>query len=201
MSAIHLGQGDALLVIDLQVDFLPGGSLGVPEGHEVIAPINRLLAMYGQEKLPVFASRDWHPQNHISFKERGGPWPPHCVAGTRGAAFSSELALPGDAIVISKADTADVDAYSAFSGTGLADQLRERGVTRVAVVGLATDYCVLSTVTDALDEGFDTLIVPEAMRAVDAQPGDGTRAIDRMVARGATVVRLGEHGMTALSVS
>jgi nicotinamidase/pyrazinamidase len=201
MSAIHLGQGDALLVIDLQYDFLPGGSLGVPDGHEVIAPINRLLAMSAQEGLPVFASRDWHPANHVSFKERGGPWPPHCVAGTRGASFAQELALPDDVIIISKADTADVDAYSAFAGTTLASQLRERGVTRVIVCGLATDYCVLNTVTDSLDEGFETLIVPEAMRAVDVQPGDGMRALDRMVARGAVSLRLGEHGLTALSVS
>jgi nicotinamidase/pyrazinamidase len=201
MSAIQLEQGDALLVIDLQYDFLPGGSLGVPEGHEVIAPINRLLAIYKEHGLPVFASRDWHTEDHISFKDRGGPWPPHCVAGTRGAAFSDELAFPDDVVVISKADTAEVDAYSAFNGTGLAAQLRERGITRLAVCGLATDYCVLNTVSDALDEDFETLIVPEAMRAVDVQPGDGIRAIDRMVARGAVAARLGEHGLSALSVS
>lgn len=201
MSAIHLGPEDALLVIDMQYDFLPGGSLGVPDGHEVIAPINHLLALYGAEKRPVFASRDWHPQNHCSFTAQGGPWPPHCVAGTHGAEFAEELALPDDVIVISKADTADKDAYSAFNGTSLAQQLRDRGIRRVAVCGLATDYCVLNTVTDSLDEGFDTLIVPEAMRAVDVTPGDGTRALDRMVARGAIAVRLGEHGMTALSLS
>ncbi|GAB3453332.1 nicotinamidase [Massilia terrae] len=201
MSAIHLGPQDALLVIDLQYDFLPGGSLAVPAGHEVIAPINRLLAWFGDEHRPVFASRDWHPGDHCSFKEQGGPWPPHCVADTRGAEFANELALPDDAIIISKADTADQDAYSAFNGTDLAQQLRERGITRVTVCGLATDYCVLNTVTDALDEGFETLIVPEAMRAVDVHPGDGTRALDRMVARGAVAVRIGDHGMTALSVS
>jgi nicotinamidase/pyrazinamidase len=201
MSAIKLDKEDALLVIDMQYDFLPGGSLGVPNGHEVLAPINRLLALYGEQRLPVFASRDWHPANHCSFAAQGGPWPPHCVAGTEGAEFSRELAFPDNVIVISKADTAAVDAYSAFNGTTLARQLRERGITRVAVCGLATDYCVLSTVTDALEEGFDTLIVPEAMRAVDVHPGDGTRALDRMVARGAIAVRLGEHGMTALSVS
>lgn len=201
MSAIHLGPQDALLVIDLQYDFLPGGSLGVPAGHEVVAPINRLLAWFGAEHRPVFASRDWHPANHCSFKDQGGPWPPHCVADTHGAEFANELALPDDTIVVSKANTADKDAYSAFNGTDLARQLRKRGITRVTVCGLATDYCVLNTVTDALDEGFDTLIVPEAMRAVDVHPGDGTRALDRMVARGAAVVRLGDHGMTALSVS
>jgi nicotinamidase/pyrazinamidase len=201
MSAIHLEQGDALLVIDMQVDFLPGGALGVTNGHEVIAPINHLIELFREQGLPVFASRDWHPQDHCSFAAQGGPWPPHCVAGTPGAEFSAELALPDDAVIISKADTAPVDAYSAFAGTDLSNQLRAREVMRVTVCGLATDYCVLNTVTDAREEGFDTLIVPEAMRAVDVKPGDGTRAQDRMVARGAVPVRLGELGMTALSVA
>jgi nicotinamidase/pyrazinamidase len=200
MSAIHLEQGDALLVIDMQVDFLPGGALGVAEGHEVVAPINHLIALYRDANLPVFASRDWHPQDHVSFAAQGGPWPPHCMAGTPGAEFAAELALPDDAVIISKADTAAVDAYSAFGGTDLSAQLRAKEITRVTVVGLATDYCVLNTVTDALDEGFDTLIVPEAMRAVEVEAGDGRRALDRMVARGAVPVRLGEVGMTALAV-
>nr|WP_314542974.1 isochorismatase family protein [uncultured Massilia sp.] len=201
MSAIHLDKDDALLVIDMQVDFLPGGALGVAAGHEVIAPINHLIELYREQGLPVFASRDWHPDNHCSFADQGGPWPPHCVANTPGAEFSAELALPDDAVIISKADTAGVDAYSAFNGTTLAARLRARGVNRVTVCGLATDYCVLNTVTDALEEGFTTIIVPEAMRAVDVQQGDGRRALDRMVARGAVPVRLGEVGMTALSVA
>jgi nicotinamidase/pyrazinamidase len=201
MSALHLDNTDALLVIDMQVDFLPGGALGVAGGHEVVAPINHLIALYGAAGAPVFASRDWHPEDHCSFQAQGGPWPPHCVADTPGAAFAAELALPDDAVVISKADTAAVDAYSAFAGTDLAAQLRARGVERVAVVGLATDYCVLNTVTDALEEGLATLVVRDAMRAVDVQPGDGRRALDRMVARGAVPVRLGEFGMVALSVA
>lgn len=201
MSAIHLDRGDALLVIDMQVDFLPGGALGVAGGHETVAPINHLIELFRAQGLPVFASRDWHPQDHCSFAAQGGPWPPHCVAGSRGAEFAAELALPDDAVVISKADTAQADAYSAFAGTSLSSQLRAREVTRVTVCGLATDYCVLNTVSDALEEGFDTLIVPEAMRAVDVKPGDGSRAMDRMVARGAVPVRLGELGMTALSVA
>jgi nicotinamidase/pyrazinamidase len=201
MSAIHLDQTDALLIIDLQVDFLPGGALGVASGHEVVAPINHLIALFRERGLPIVASRDWHPAGHCSFAAQGGPWPPHCVAGTAGAEFTAELALPDDAIVISKADTPAADAYSAFAGTILAAELRARGVGRVTVCGLATDYCVLNTVSDALEEGFDTLIVPEAMRAVDVHPGDGSRAMDRMVARGAVPVRLGELGMTALSVA
>ena len=201
MSAIHLEQGDALLIVDLQYDFLPGGALGVTNGHEVIAPINHLIELFQAQGLPIVASRDWHPQDHCSFAAQGGPWPPHCQAGSPGAEFAAELALPDDAIVVSKADTAAVDAYSAFGGTDLSAQLRAREVVRLTGCGLATDYCVLNTVTDALEEGFDTLIVPEAMRAVDVKPGDGTRAIDRMVARGAVPVRLGEIGMTALSVA
>jgi nicotinamidase/pyrazinamidase len=194
MSAINLGQADALLVIDMQYDFLPGGSLGVPDGDQVLAPINRLLALYDRQHLPIFASRDWHTVDHCSFAARGGPWPPHCVADTRGAAFSDQLALPAQAVVISKAATADEDAYSAFNGTGLAQQLRQQGVKRVAVCGLATDYCVLNSVLDALGEGFDTLVVTEAMRAVDVNPGDGERAVGQMVARGAITVELGPDG-------
>jgi nicotinamidase/pyrazinamidase len=201
MSAIHLERGDALLVIDMQNDFLPGGALGVAGGFETIAPINHLIALFQAQGLPVFASRDWHPANHCSFAAQGGPWPPHCVAESLGAEFAAELALPDDAVVISKADTPDVDAYSAFAGTELSSRLRALEVMRVTVCGLATDYCVLQTVSDALQEGFDTLIVPEAMRAVELKPGDGSRAMDRMVARGAVPVRLGELGMTALSVA
>ena len=201
MSAIHLDRGDALLVIDMQVDFLPGGALGVAGGHETVAPINHLIELFRAQGLPVFASRDWHPDDHCSFAAQGGPWPPHCVAGSAGAEFAAELALPDDAIVVSKADTSALDAYSAFAGTELSNQLRAREVTRVTVCGLATDYCVLNTVSDALEEGYDTLIVPEAMRAVEVKPGDGSRAMDRMVARGAVPVRLGELGMTALSVA
>ena len=201
MSAIHLDRGDALLVIDMQVDFLPGGALGVAGGHETVAPINHLIELFQARGLPVVASRDWHPGDHCSFAAQGGPWPAHCVAGSPGAGFAAELALPDDAIVISKADTPQVDAYSAFAGTELSSELRAREITRVTVCGLATDYCVLNTVSDALEEGFTTLIVPEAMRAVDVKPGDGSRAMDRMVARGAVPVRLGELGMTALSVA
>lgn len=190
MEPLHLTPTDALLIVDMQYDFLPGGSLGVPKGNEVLGPINALIRLFRERGLPVYASRDWHPQDHVSFADRGGPWPPHCVAGTRGAAFSEELALPPDAVVVTKADTADVDAYSAFNGTGLAARLRAGGIERVVVCGLATDYCVLNTVLDARTNGFEVLVVPEAMRAVEVKPGDGERAIAEMAARGALLARL-----------
>jgi nicotinamidase/pyrazinamidase len=192
MKPITFTPGDALLAIDMQVDFLPGGALGVPNGDEVLAPVNQLLRLFSSQGLPIFASRDWHPEHHCSFAARGGPWPPHCVAGTPGAAFSSQLDLPAGAIVVSKADSADLDAYSAFNGTNLAEQLRDRGVRRVVVCGLATDYCVLNTVIDAREHGFEVLVVPEAMRAVDVAPGDGERAMARMTGLGAESVTLDE---------
>ncbi|WP_208277548.1 isochorismatase family protein [Massilia oculi] len=197
MSAIVLGQGDALLIVDLQVDFLPGGNLGVPHGDQVIAPINRLIGLYRARALPIYASRDWHPELHCSFAAQGGPWPPHCVAGTEGAGFSSELNLPDDVIVVSKADTVEVDAYSAFNGTGLGQAMRARGIRRVAVCGLATDYCVLNTVLDGLEEKIEILIVAEAARAVDVHPGDGDRAMTRMLRAGAEPVRLSGDGLVA----
>lgn len=192
MQPIQLSEADALLVIDMQVDFLPGGKLGVPGGDAVLNPINDLLALFSSRDLPIYASRDWHPENHCSFADRGGPWPPHCVADTAGSAFSDRLALPASAVIVSKADTPDVDAYSAFNGTDLAAHLRGHGVRRVVVCGLATDYCVLNTVLDARENGFEVLIVEEAMRAVDVNPGDGERAIARMRALGARAATLGE---------
>lgn len=179
------GQADALVVVDVQRDFLPGGSLAVAQGDRVIGPINRLLEHFAARGLPLFASRDWHPPDHCSFRERGGPWPVHCVAGSAGAAFSEGLRLPAQACVVSKATRPESDSYSAFGGTDLGHRLREAGVTRLFVTGLATDYCVLHTVTDALAAGFAVVVVRDAVAAVDAQPGDGDRAIERMRGLGA----------------
>ncbi|SFC80196.1 isochorismatase family protein [Massilia yuzhufengensis] len=190
MSAIVLGKGDALLIVDLQNDFLPGGSLAVPRGDLVLDPINALIGLYHGRGLPLYASRDWHPGEHCSFSAQGGPWPPHCVADSPGAQFSAALRLPSEAIVVSKAVTAAEDAYSAFNGTGLARRMLADGVQRLAICGLATDYCVLNTVLDAIDAGFEVLLVHEAMRAVEVKPGDGDRAIARMLSKGAVPVRL-----------
>jgi len=179
--------GDALLVVDVQNDFLPGGALAVPGGDAVIPVLNRAIARFHAAGLPVAASRDWHPAGHCSFAEQGGPWPPHCIAGTAGAELAPALELPDDAILVSKATTQEKDAYSAFEGTGLAEQLRARGVKRVFVGGLATDVCVLNTALDARREGFEVVLLEDAVRAVDVKPGDGQRAIERMRTAGCTV--------------
>jgi len=183
---------DAVLIVDVQVDFLPGGKLGVQRGQEVVPVLNRYLALAREKGVPVFASRDWHPRDHCSFHPQGGPWPEHCVAGSPGAAFAPGLALPRDAVVISKATGKDSDAYSAFQGTGLAQRLRELGVKRLLVGGLATDYCVLNTVLDARKAGFEVLLLADAIRAVNVKPGDGERAEREMLAAGAVATRLEE---------
>ncbi|HLF95510.1 MAG TPA: isochorismatase family protein [Methylococcaceae bacterium] len=184
--------GDALLVVDVQNDFLPGGSLAVPEGDAVVPALNRYIALFARSNRPVYASRDWHPPHHCSFREQGGPWPPHCLAGSRGAAFASDLALPPSVTVISKADTPERDAYSAFSGTDLDARLKVAEVRRLFVGGLATDYCVLNTVTDALALGYAVMLLQDAVRAVDAVPGDGEKALAEMRRRGACPVTLEE---------
>lgn len=131
-QSVHRAQhGDAVVLVDLQNDFLPGGTLGVPTGDAVISPLNRCIAEFQRQGLPIFASRDWHPPDHCSFQPQGGPWPAHCIAGTWGAEFAAQLCLPSAARVISKATAAQTEAYSAFQGTNLAAQLKALGCTRV----------------------------------------------------------------------
>ena len=187
--------GDALLIVDVQNDFLPGGSLAVSHGDAVVPVLNRMIDVFMAQGLPVVATRDWHPQAHCSFGEQGGPWPPHCVAGTQGAAFAAALRLPADAVVISKATTPDKDAYSGFEGADLDQRLRGVGVRRLFVGGLATDYCVLNTVRDALRLGYDVCLLSDAIRAVDVQSGDGQRAEAEMLGLGAH--RMTIEGMAA----
>ena len=178
------GPGDALLVVDVQNDFLPGGALGIRGGDAVVAPANRVLAAWRKRGLPVFLSRDWHPDGHCSFAAQGGPWPVHCVAGTRGAEFAAALEITPDDVVISKATRADKDAYSALDGTPLAEALRARGVGRLFIAGLATDYCVRATGRDARAAGLDVVVLTDAVCAVDVQPGDGERALHELAAVG-----------------
>jgi nicotinamidase/pyrazinamidase len=185
-TSIKPADGDALIIVDVQNDFLPGGALAVPEGDAVIAPLNRVLDIFHTRGLPIFATRDWHPENHCSFHAQGGPWPPHCVAGSDGAQFPASLALPAFTAIISKATTAEKDAYSGFEDTPLAMQLMMYGTKRVLVGGLATDYCVLNTVKDALKSGFQVVLLTDAARAVNVQPGDGDKALAEMRALGVT---------------
>ena len=177
--------GDALLIEDVQNDFLHGGSLAVPRGEEVVPVLNRYLQIFTTQNLPVYAARDWHPERHCSFRAQGGIWPPHCIAGTRGAEFAAALRLPPSAVIVSKATTAEQEAYSSFQGTDLDQQLRAANIRRLFIGGLATDYCVLNTVRDALRLGYEVLLLIDAIRAVDVQPGDGQRAEEEMISLGA----------------
>ena len=184
--------GDALILVDVQLDFLPGGSLAVPHGDEVVPALNRYVAVFRGLTLPVVATRDWHPPDHCSFQAQGGPWPPHCVVGSEGARFAPLLDLPCEGRIVSKATTRDRDAYSGFEGTDLDEWLKRAGVSRVFVGGLATDYCVLNTVRDALRFGYATFLLLDAVRAVDAQAGDGERAIAEMRRLGALAIEFGQ---------
>ena len=186
------GPGDALLVVDVQNDFMPGGALGVRRGDEILAPINRLIRRWEAAGLPLLLTRDWHPPDHCSFAAQGGPWPVHCVAGSPGAEFAPGLQVTGQATLVSKATRRDEDAYSAFHGTGLGDRLRRAAIRRVLIAGLATDYCVRASTSDARREGFDVAVLTDAVRAVDVEPGDGERALAEMAAAGATMTTTGE---------
>jgi nicotinamidase/pyrazinamidase len=183
-----LRAGDALVVVDVQNDFLPGGRLAVPGGDEIVPVINRYIELFQSKGLPVYATRDWHPENHCSFEEQGGIWPVHCVAGTAGSRFPLNLRLPDSATVISKAAKRDADAYSGFEGTDLDERLQAAGVHRLLVGGLATDYCVLNTVKDALKNGYGTLLLLDAVRAVNVEPEDGKKAVEKMIRLGAVPV-------------
>ncbi len=183
---IKTGEQDALVVVDMQKDFMPGGALPVPEGDTIIPTINRYIEIFEGRATPVFFTRDWHPQNHISFKGHGGIWPPHCVQNTEGAQFHPDLKIPSDnKFVISKGTSPDFDAYSGFQGTALESLLRERGVRRVFVCGVATDYCVKNTALGALNLGFGTFLLLDAVKGVDLQPGDSQKAIDHLLSKGA----------------
>lgn len=169
---------DALLLVDVQNDFLPGGALAVPEGDAVVPVLNRWIEVAERAGVPVIATRDWHPPDHVSFEAQGGPWPPHCVAGTEGAAFHPDLHLPDDAVVVSKATEPGAEAYSGFDGTDLAEMLRELGVRRVRVGGLATDYCVRATALDAAEAGFEVALIPGGHRGIaDETTAEAERAM------------------------
>ncbi len=182
----RLDDGSALLIVDMQNDFMPGGSLPVPDADKIVPVINRYIEIFTLKGLPIFASRDWHPPNHISFKQRGGIWPVHCVRHTYGAKFHPDLKLPRSAIIISKGTDPNREAYSAFDRTEFADLLNERNIKRLFVTGVATDYCVKSTVLDALRLGFEVIVLEDGIKGLDKSE----EALIEMKTKGATLLRL-----------
>ena len=182
----------ALLVVDVQNDFCPGGALGVAGGDAIIPAVNRHIAEAHSRGMPVYATRDWHPHVTTHFKEYGGEWPPHCVQNTEGAQFRPALKLPADAIVISKGDDPARQGYSAFdghteAGKPLLRDLRDRNITRIYVAGIATDYCVKESALDAIEAGLEVRVLDDAIAGIDVRPGDVTRALDAMSRAGASL--------------
>jgi nicotinamidase/pyrazinamidase len=175
----------ALLIIDFQNDFTPGGALAVPDGDAIAGRVNELVAS-GDFDL-VAATRDWHPPDHASFKEQGGPWPPHCVQGTPGAELHPSVPREAVEVVVDAGYEPGLEGYSGFEETNLAAVLREHGIDEVTVVGLATDYCVKHTAADALSEGFRVTIDRGGIRGIDVEPGDSERALEELQAAGATL--------------
>lgn len=183
MDVTSMRSGDALLLIDVQNDFCPGGALPIEEGDRVVPVLNRWLRAARERGIPVYASRDWHPRGHLSFVEAGGQWPAHCVQDTEGAAFHADLELPADVVLVAKGMRFDIDQYSAFNETGLEERLRGDGVRRLWVGGLALDVCVRATVLDALRAGLEVRVLVDATRPVAAE--EGRSALDEMESAGA----------------
>lgn len=186
-------QKAALLIVDVQNDFCPGGALAVAEGDRVALAINLYIERFAVTGAPIYASRDWHPAQTSHFKVYGGIWPVHCVQNTHGAEFHPALQLSPAATVVSKGMAPDADSYSGFdavdqNGTPLAELLRAGGVEQIYVGGLATDYCVKQTVLDGLKRGFDVIVLLDAIRGVDLVPGDATRALEAMHLAGARTI-------------
>jgi len=182
----RLDDTSALLIVDMQNDFMPGGSLPIPDADKIIPMINKYIELFTYNELPIFASRDWHPPNHISFRQRGGVWPVHCVRHTYGAKFHPDLKIPRSTVVISKGTDPNREAYSAFDRTELADRLDERGVKKIFVTGVATDYCVKSTVLDALRLGYEVIVLEDGIKGLNKS----NEAILEMKSKGAKLLRL-----------
>jgi nicotinamidase/pyrazinamidase len=193
MSAVNATR-DVLIIVDVQNDFCPGGALAVPGGQQVVPIINRLL----QHHWLSVATKDWHPADHCSFKPQGGPWPPHCVQHTSGAELHPDLDATAIQLVITKGSYPDQDAYSGFQDTDLAKILREKGVTRVVLCGLATDYCVRSTALDAMREGFAVVVLQDAIRGVEVNPGDCQRALEELRQAGVQLISSADLTFDAL---
>ena len=187
-KTLEITANDALIVVDVQNDFLPGGALAVAEGHRVLDPINKLMPRFRS----VYATRDWHPHNHQSFAAHGGPWPYHCVQGSPGAELSPKLAHQHIKKIVSKGTDPETEGYSAFDGTDLEQHLRSAGVKRVFVGGLATDYCIKATALDARARHFPVVVVTDAIAAVKVKPEDEAAALETMRAAGCVLAHSDE---------
>jgi nicotinamidase/pyrazinamidase len=181
-----LKEGDGLCIVDVQNDFCRGGALAIEDGDTVIPVLNRWIKGALEAGVPIYASRDWHPAKHVSFKDQGGPWPPHCIQDTEGAEFHPELDLPQWVVKITKGVRLDQDQNSVFDETGLSKQLERDGVKRLWIGGLALDVCVLASVLDALKAGFDVCLIRKGTRAVT--PEGGEDALEKMKAAGAKIM-------------
>jgi len=183
-DAIHIDEQDALIVVDPQNDFCPGGSLAVPHGDDIFPVVNALMHRFRH----VLATQDWHPPEHRFFQAFGGPWPYHCLQGTSGAEFHPALDPTPIQDVVRKGMNPELDGYSGFAGTDLTERLRRRGIRRVFVCGLATDYCVKATAIEAIENGFEAYVLTDAIRPVEVEPGDGERALRAMSEAGARLI-------------
>lgn len=187
----------ALIVVDVQNDFCPGGSLAVNEGDKTVPVLNKYVELFLEAGLPVYFTRDWHPAKTVHFIEQGGKWPPHCIQGTKGAEFHPGLNVPKSARLVTKGAGAEEDSYSGFDGQvedgrSLSDSLRQDRVERLYMGGLATDYCVRQTALDALKEGFGVTVLLDAVKGVDVKKGDSERAVQELKIRGAATATLKE---------
>lgn len=192
-----MSTASALLIIDVQNDFCPGGSLPVHEGDRIVPVLNRYIELFREWELPIFASRDWHPTITSHFRDYGGIWPAHCIQGSEGARFHRGLALPEETIIISKGQDPNRDAYSAFqatteSGVSFPEQLEAMAIKKLYVGGLATDYCVKESVLDGLRRGLEIILLEDAVRGVDLNPCDSAKAIEEMARAGAVLTNLSE---------
>jgi len=185
----------ALLIVDVQNDFCPGGALGIKDGDKIIPAINKYIKIFAPKKLPIFASRDWHPKKTTHFKKFGGVWPVHCVQGTKGAEFHPKLKLPKEVILLYKGMDPEKDSYSAFqaqdqNGMSLPNFLRILGIKELYIAGLATDYCVKFTTHDAIKEGFKVKILLDAIKGVNLKPNGSENVIREMVRIGVKKITL-----------
>jgi nicotinamidase/pyrazinamidase len=185
----------ALVIVDVQNDFCPGGALGVQDGDRIVPVLNKYIEQFAQAGMPIFFTRDWHPPRTTHFSTDGGSWPPHCIQGSKGAEFHPDLQLGSYTAVLSKGMAVDEDSYSAFEavdsrGLSLGEVLRQSGINRIYVGGLATDYCVKQTAVDGLAQGFQVVLLHDAVAGVNLQPEDSDQAVEAMVKAGVAVGRV-----------